>query len=177
MTDLIDLLVNLCYYSASDLSNFRSSRDLYAHYARTGQAKWPGRRRRLPTQLLPIAIGEDRVTLAQPSGAGAWDRYGNPIFISYTKSCLAYGGQSLVFLPWRQLWTYKLVVLTLPYAPFYLISFTRFAVWWMHLRYCPTYNTRPVVPGMNGRDLAEERRKAAIKRMWQVREVLVGDGK
>ena len=133
--------------------------------------------------LLVLALG---IVMAHAGGGAGflyacclmcWLILGNPIFISYTKSCLAYGGQSLVFLPWRQLWTYKLVVLTLPYAPFYLISFTRFAVWWMHLRYCPTYNTRPVVPGMNGRDLAEERRKAAIKRMWQVREVLVGDGK
>jgi hypothetical protein len=152
-------------------------RDFNLNYAPSQSARIES----LWLSLLPATAG---LVLSIRGGSGyvylgclvTWLVIGAPFFMSYAKSCLAFGGQSLVFLPWRQLWTYKFVVLTLPYAPVYYVSALRFLVWWMLLRHCRTYNTRPLVPGMNGHDLAAERRQAAMSRMRQVRQVLVGNG-
>ena len=49
-------------------------------------------------------------------------------FLSYASTACDHGGMSLVWLPWRQPWTWALVVITLPWLPFWVISALRLLI-------------------------------------------------
>lgn len=89
--------------------------------------------------IVGVFIGSKAgVAIGILAGLGlAWLVISGTVFVSYAFSCCDYGGMSLVWLPWRQRWTWALVVFTLPWAIFWLISALRLAINWKKTRPSP----------------------------------------
>lgn len=94
------------------------------------------------------------------------------IFIGYLASLGEDGGfrrHYLMDLPWKQLWPYPLIILTLPVGlPFYLVSMVRIAVARVRLlRWFRPAQTAPVAPGntADDADVVEHRTTVPMARI------------